>query len=293
MDQRRKITIVVNPHSGTSDAKPGHEWFSRYLDPASWIIETKTTKAPGDATRFAAGAVAAGAHAVIAVGGDGTVNEVAQALIHTTTALGIVPCGSGNGLARHHRIPMRMRAAVKIINRFHTVPHDAVTINGHHSFNVSGIGYDAHVADLFARAGTRGFSTYFKLVIREFGSYPENMFTIQTSSEKTVLPAFMVSVANASQFGNGAVIAPEADASDGLANLVAVRRMPAWKLPVFMLRVFSRSANRSSWVTSVAVPNATITSASPAPLHIDGEPCGKHSQFEISVIRHAIRLIVP
>jgi YegS/Rv2252/BmrU family lipid kinase len=293
MVQRRNITFVVNPHSGTSVTKPDHELFSRYMDPAWWSLETKITKAPGDATLFASEAVAANAHAVVAVGGDGTVNEIAKALCHTNTALGIIPCGSGNGLARHHGIPMRISEAVKIINRFHSVPHDAVSINGHLSFNVSGIGFDAHVAELFARAGSRGFSTYFKLVIREFGSYFENSFTIDISGAKTASQAYMVSVANASQFGNGAVISPEADTSDGKVNLVMVRRMPLWKLPMFIIRVFNRSATRSPWVTSTAGSSATITCASPAPLHIDGEPCGNHRQFEISVIRHAIRMIVP
>lgn len=291
MSSDRKITFIINPASG-SRIKPGADIIRAFFD-SNDSITFFESKEKNHAVEIAATAAKEGADAVIAIGGDGTVNEVARSLNGTPCALGIIPCGSGNGLARHHKIPFDVAQAIACIKRFNVVNHDAISINGQLSFNVSGIGFDAHIANLFGRNGKRGFKSYIKLVFKEFSSYTEKEICITTANGIVKQKIMLAAIANASQFGNNALIAPAADTNDGIADITLVRKMKGWQLPSFMYKVFNNRVSESPHSNLLTGEKFNIDCEEPLPLHLDGEPCGYAKQFNIQVMKGTLKLIVP
>lgn len=287
-----KILFVINPASGTKNTKPGADklkgFFREYAD-----VEVAVTSKAGDATHFTGQAITAGFESVVAVGGDGTVNEVASALNGTKVKMGILPFGSGNGLARHHHIPFDLLKALQIIRVGKYVEHDAISINDKLSFNVSGIGFDAHVAHLFGKDGHRGFSGYAKLVMKEFNHYKESEIEISHKNEKSNHFMFLTAIANASQFGNNAIIAPNALTNDGKADIALVKKMNSMQLPLFFARAFFGRITGSSHYTGMQYDSFTIRSEKMLPLHLDGEPAGYSDAFHVKVLQGSLKLLIP
>lgn len=288
-----KLFIVVNPKAGTRQ-KTGNETLLReILSSKNTDFKIAYTSGPGSAFRLASQAVAEGYEVVAAWGGDGTVNETARAVMNSGCALAIIPGGSGNGLARHHRIPFAIRDNLEMILRNNTVMHDAISINDMISVNVSGIGFDAHVASLFGKDGKRGLTGYARLVTGEFGKYSEKDITLTVDGQSYSRKIFLLAIANSSQFGNNAFIAPDASTSDGIADVTIVRKMPLISMPVFALKVFSKKVYTSAYAEKFTAEEMTISSGESISLHIDGEPAGSHRQFNIRMIKNAFKLIVP
>ncbi len=287
-----KILFVINPASGTKNTKPGENklkgFFREHAD-----VEVAVTSKAGDATNFTGQAITAGFESVVAVGGDGTVNEVASALNGTKVKMGILPFGSGNGLARHHHIPFDLLKALQIIRVGKYVEHDAISINDKLSFNVSGIGFDAHVAHLFGKDGHRGFSGYAKLVMKEFNHYKESEIEISHKNEKSNHFMFLTAIANASQFGNNAIIAPNAHTNDGKADIALVKKMNSLQLPLFFARAFLGRITGSSHYTGMQYDSFTIRSEKMLPLHLDGEPAGYSDAFHVKVLQGSLKLLIP
>lgn len=293
MSSHRNILFIINPASGTSHRKPDAEMITCFFKNTDVHPVVTITDHPGQASDFTKDAVQQNYDAVIAVGGDGTVNEVARELVHTPTALGIIPCGSGNGLARHHKVPFNHKKALEVILNNKPVNHDAVRINNHLSFNVSGIGFDAHVAHLFGKNGKRGFSSYVKLVLKEFSNYRESLIEVEINGITTEYNMMLTAIANASQFGNNARIAPLADTNDGLVDISVVRKMGLTQLPEFFYRVFTGNTAKSPHAVCLQQSEYTITCKNALPLHVDGEPCGTAHHFRIAVIPSAFKFIKP
>ncbi|MDQ3052251.1 MAG: diacylglycerol kinase family lipid kinase [Bacteroidota bacterium] len=287
-----KIVFIINPASGSRRTKPNEVLFRKHYEASSEIIFLES-KNKGHASDLAAGAVSGKADAVIAVGGDGTVNEIAKILNGTSCALGIIPCGSGNGLARHHKISLNIPDAISVVKRFKIIEHDAILINGQLCFNVSGVGFDAHVAHLFGKDGKRGFNTYAKLVMKEFSAYRETVIKVKSSQETIEQPIMLAAIANASQFGNNARIAPFADTNDGIADITLVRKMNAWLLPSFAFSVFTKHVANSPYAKLIRAEKFTIACEKPLPLHLDGEPAGFSNNFEIQTLKGSLKIIVP
>ena len=227
------------------------------------------------------------------MGGDGTVNEVANGVYGKEISMGIVPCGSGNGLARHHRIPLNPAKAIRLIREGKVIHHDALRINGKLSFNVSGIGFDGRVAHLFGSDGQRGFSGYLKLIVKEFKAYRQHQFTIETGDLKRQTKGMFIALANASQYGNGARIAPEADTCDGLGDFTIVKRMHGVLVPFFALKVFNGKVASSPYAELLRAHSVTITCDPPAPLHLDGENGSISDRYEVTCEKGRLKLIVP
>ena len=219
-----KIKFIINPISGTGKQKGIEEYITKYFKNFE-IIHTKKT---GDATRISKEAVIEKIDAVIAVGGDGTVNECIKGLINTNTALGVIPCGSGNGFAYHIGMERTIEKAVKQLKNTHIEFIDTCTANGLPFVNVSGIGFDAHIANLFLTLTERGFVKYAKLTLREL-SYKSKEYTIRYNDIERKVNAYMIAFANSSQYGNNARISPRADFKDGLIDFVIVKDFPKWK----------------------------------------------------------------
>jgi diacylglycerol kinase (ATP) len=292
MPGNKKIFFIINPRAGSGKTVLG-ENLAAVFHNTDFTADFIYTKHRGHAYELSQKAAAEGYDAVIAVGGDGTINETGRGLMGSNSAMGIVPRGSGNGLARHHKIPLDIRGALEVIKCFHLADHDAVKINEFFSFNVSGIGFDAHVAFLFGKDGKRGFSNYLRLVIKEFPKYREHQFKIESMNRKIISPGFFVSISNGSQFGNNARIAPDAVTNDGKADLTLVRRMSGWKMPFFAMKVFNSTVKSSPFAETDQAAQFVIESDTDAPLHIDGEPAGYSKTFQVNTISNALKLIIP
>jgi diacylglycerol kinase (ATP) len=238
---------------------------------------------------------------VVMLGGDGTVNQVTNALRETGVRFGIIPAGSGNGLARAANIPTRLKSALKIIFKGEAKPIDAFTINGAYSCMLSGIGFDAQVAHDFAQKSTRGLFTYTQQSIINYFKANPYQFEVTIDSFSFFTDAFFISIANSNQFGNNATIAPQASLSDGLLDIVIVQKMNKAKLPFAILRQMRGNNKLQQLVEDMSnksviyfqTPSLTIRNLKLAPLHIDGEPKETFEALNIEIIKDAFLLIQP
>lgn len=287
----RKILYIINPISGVGKQKIVEKMLEKYSSKNSQyeIIYTKKAKhaieiAKENLFNF---------DAIIAVGGDGSVNEVAQALINTNTVFGIIPTGSGNGLARHLKIPLKIEAAIKNINKFNTTIIDTASINEKYFVNVAGIGFDALIAHKFANYGKRGFLSYIKLVSKEFKNYKPQKIKININNNSAEISMFLLSIANGSQFGNNAYIAPKASLTDGFLELVQLKKFAIKNAPKLAYKLFRRSIETSKFIETSAIKNIIIEKNGEILAHIDGEPAIFTNKIEIKIIPKSLKIIVP
>jgi YegS/Rv2252/BmrU family lipid kinase len=251
------------------------------------------TRSRGHATTLAQEGAAKKFDSIVAVGGDGTVNEVARALVNTNHVMGIVPKGSGNGLSRHLGIPLAFEKAVENIFIGKTFRMDTFTINNRLSLNVSGIGFDGHVANLFGKDGKRGLVGYTKLTLKEFLHFKSFPLTISIDGTKQNKSAFVLAIANSSQYGNNARIAPLASVTDELLHLSLLKKVPSHMSIPFMLKMFTGRIHQSSFCETLIGKSITINTSEPQPFHVDGEPTGYGQQFIIQVQPLSLTLVVP
>jgi len=228
---------------------------------------------------------------VVAVGGDGTINEIGSALLGSGVPLGIIPEGSGNGLALYLGIPMNESAAIGRINRFETEQVDTGEINGRHFFNMAGMGFDASVSDHFATENIRGPIGYLRSVLNVLGRFKPSVYTLTIDGRQYVRQAFMISVANSPQYGNNAYIAPQASINDGILDVCIVREFPLHLLPQMVFRLFTKSADRSEYVEIIPGREISILRACRAPVHVDGEPVDMGEKLDISIRHKALKVI--
>ena len=217
---KKKIVFIMNPISGSGSKKGIPEAIDKYIDKELFDYEIRTTEYAGHACEIATEAKEQGIDVVVAVGGDGTVNEVARAIAESNTALGIIPRGSGNGLARHLMLPMGVKKCLQLINTCEIHRLDYGKINEHYFFCTCGMGFDAFVSKKFAQAGKRGPITYAENILREGLKYQPETYEIEDETGVHRYKAFLISCANASQYGNNAYIAPRASMSDGLLDVI-------------------------------------------------------------------------
>ena len=289
----KKVLFIVNKFSG-----PGYQQDleDNIIDEcARQNIECRIefTTGRGHATELARNLVTdKSADLVVAVGGDGTVNEVASGLLHSSVPMGIIPKGSGNGLARHLGIPMKMRAALKVLFESQLIAMDAFKINDRLSLNISGIGFDGHVANLFAGNVKRGLKGYAKVTLNEFMSFKEFEADIIQESSTVKRKAFVIAVANSSQYGNNARIAPAASVCDGILHVCFLKKVPPYRLD-FIYNFFNGSIRNSSFCEFIETKDLEIRVDKPVAFHIDGEPCGVDTHFKIQMMPQSLRVFVP
>ncbi len=230
---------------------------------------------------------------VVAVGGDGTVNEVARGLIGTGKTLGILPCGSGDGLARHLGISHFFNKAIKTVKNGKTSSLDAGTIDGKFFFSVCGVGFDAIVSERFAKCGKRGLSSYIKEGLKTWRIYSPEKYTIEIDGQVIENEAMFITVGNSNQWGNGAKITPLADSSDGILDITIVDGFKAIELPWLAGRLMTGSAHKSRRVHTYRGRHIKITRTSDGPAHADGDWFEAGRTIEIKVIPHALNVLVP
>ncbi|HXC04120.1 MAG TPA: YegS/Rv2252/BmrU family lipid kinase, partial [Bacteroidia bacterium] len=230
---------------------------------------------------------------VVAVGGDGTVNAVASALSGTSKKLGIIPLGSGNGLARHLGIPLDPVKALHMLGTAQTKLIDTCLLNGKTFFCTAGVGFDAHIGKLFAESRKRGMETYASMTIREIFSYIPHQYRLTVDGKEYEHDAFVVAFANAAQYGGNAFIAPLADIQDGLIDISIIKPFPILKGIPMAWRLFNKTLDRSSAVILLRGKHIVLEREKTGPVHYDGEPDIMGEKLEISIIPASLRVLVP
>src|SRR5439155_2132559 len=230
------------------------------------------TERVGHARELAQGAMQRGARLVIAWGGDGTINEVASALVFGDVPLGIVPAGSGNGLARELGVARRPERAIADALAAEPTLMDVGEIEGRYFVNAAGMGFDAHIASQFASSRRRGFLGYAGITARALTSYVPLTYRITTGGTTVETRAVLVTLANSAQFGNGALIAPGARVDDGELDLVVVEERSRFRTICSVPHLFTGTANKIAGCRIARVREATIETSAPMTFHVDGEP---------------------
>ena len=292
MEGKRKILFIVNPIAGTAGKEGMAEAIAAAIDRSYYDFDIARTAYGGHAAELASKARDEGAFCVVAVGGDGTVNEVARSLVHSDTALGIIPCGSGNGLARHLMLPSDPREAVGVIN-MHTVHDlDYGLINGHPFFCTCGMGFDAFVSVKFAEAGRRGLMAYLENILREGLKYKPETYEITDGGGTTLCRAFLISCANASQYGNNAYIAPQASMSDGLLDVTVMEPFDMLEAPQISIDMFNKTLDKNRNIKTFKTKHIRVGRQQPGFIHYDGDPVMAAADVDISVVSRGIKMIV-
>jgi YegS/Rv2252/BmrU family lipid kinase len=291
--QRRRIVFIINPVSGTQDKDAvirqiGEEMDKNHID---WGI--RHTEHIGHAAEIAAEAAKEGVDIVVAVGGDGTVNEVGRSLKETNTALGILPLGSGNGLARHLQIPMDTRKALEVINEGLVKPVDYGKINGTPFFCTCGVGFDAFISLKFAEAGKRGMLTYLEKTLQESLNYQPETYELETEGGKVKHKAFLIACGNASQYGNNAYIAPKATMTDGLLDVTILEPFTVLDIPSLAFQLFNKTIDYNSHIKTFRCKSLHIRRAESGIAHFDGDPMITDADIYIEIINKKLNIVVP
>ena len=289
---KKKAVFVINLISGTSDKAAIPGLIDQYLDKTKFEYEIAITQYAGHASEIATKAKDDGVDVVVAIGGDGTVNEVARAIVHSNTALGIIPCGSGNGLARHLLLPLNVRKAIDVINRSEVRQLDYGIINDYPFFCTCGMGFDAFVSMKFAEAGKRGPITYVENVLREGLKYKPETYTIEDDNGTLQYKAFLISCANASQYGNNAYIAPQASMSDGLMDVIIMEPFDVFEAPQISIEMFSKTLDKNSKIKTFRTRHLHIHRDKPGVIHYDGDPVMTGADIDIELKPKGINIIV-
>lgn len=291
-DGEKENRFHHEPISGTISKAGIPKLIERYLDHNAFDYEIKLTAYAGHATELATEAKEHHVPIVVAVGGDGTVNEVARAIVHSPTALGIIPCGSGNGLARHLLLPLNITKAIQIINACKIHQLDYGIINGHPFFCTCGMGFDAFISHKFAEAGKRGPITYVENVLRGGLSYKPETYEIRDENGTTRLKAFLISCANASQYGNNAYIAPQASMSDGLMDIIVMQPFGVLDAPQISIEMFNKTLDKNSKIKTFKCKQLHIHRDKPGYIHYDGDPVMTGEDINIELKAKGINIIV-
>jgi diacylglycerol kinase (ATP) len=293
MAEKAKYFFVLNPISGSRSRLNVPGLIQDHVRSAGLEAKVAFTEYAGHATALARHGAREGYQVVVAVGGDGTVNEVARGLLGTGSALGIIPRGSGNGLARHLGVPLDARRALKVLGQ-HTLSRiDSGSINGHPFFCTAGLGFDAHISSVFATSQKRGFRSYVELVLREFQDFEPSPFTASFEGQQIAGECFVLAFANAAQYGNNAFIAPNADIRDGLLDLCLISRLTLQSALEISIRLMTKQLASASQATYYTAKNIHVTCDSPVKFHVDGEYVGEATDFSVQISPASLSVLIP
>ncbi len=290
----KKITFIVNPISGTSKKNSIIRQIDKYINKDIFQFNIKYTQYKGHATEIAKAAVDEGADIVCAIGGDGTVNEVASALVHTNTALAIIPAGSGNGLARHLQIPGDAIRAIKLINESEPKSIDYGIINHKPFFCTCGVGLDAFISQKFAECGKRGFLSYIENVLKHALSYNPEFYELDVVNEQeshVEYKAALIACANASQYGNNVYIAPGASVTDGLMDVIIVEPYNMLEATQMGLQIMNGTLHKNSHVKRILCKSIRIRRKESGPVHYDGDPMTTGNIIDVSIVNKGLFVV--
>ena len=301
----KNIAFIINPVSGSKDAQKEKRKLPKVimqsLDESQWLPNITFTEYAGHATELARQYARMGFDAVVAVGGDGTVNEVARGLAEGTkykvqgtkeTALGIIPMGSGNGFARHLNIPMRPQKALEMINHSEPISVDYGLANGRLFVSTCGTGFDALVADNFASSNKRGFMTYLQNVLKEAFAYQPQTYHLVGDGIDVTHKAFLITFANANQWGYEAMIAPKASIQDGKMDIMLMSSHAMLGSASLALRLFTGNIDDSHFMDTIRAKEITLEREEAGPFHIDGDPVEMEKDVHVKIVPDGLRVLV-
>ena len=282
--------FIINPRAGAHRGRHVERWIMANLPSDRFSYDVTYTRFSGHATELAR---EASADFVVAVGGDGTVNEVAQGLLGTRKLLGIIPCGSGNGLAHHLGIPLNKAAAVRIIQAMHVLSMDYGLIQRIPFFCTCGVGLDATVSQRFADLSRRGLQAYVQKAVETWLTYRAQEYTICVDGQVCCEKALLITVGNANQWGNWIYICPRASVCDGLLDVTLVRPFPAVEIPLIAGLLLAGRLDESERIVTLRGRHISIHRAGEDMAHYDGEPVRLGDQIEITVGPDPLRVLAP
>ena len=292
MSTKKRIIFIINPISGTRGKDEMPKLIEEHLDTSLFDYDVVFTEYAGHAAELARQYAKENTDIVVAVGGDGTVNEVARSLVHTQTALGIIPCGSGNGLARHLCIPLEPVRAIELINYCQIEAFDYGVINNLAFFCTCGMGFDAFISLKFAEAGKRGPITYVENVLKEGLKYKPETYEVEDETGARKYEAFLIACANASQYGNNAYIAPGATMKDGMMDVIVMEPFTALDAPQIAADLFMKTLGNNSKIHTFRTPSIHIHRKQPGAIHYDGDPIMTGTDIDVHIEHLAIRILV-
>jgi len=289
---RKRIVFIVNPISGTSGKQGIPKLIEETLDKERFEYAVHETEYAGHATEIAAACRDEGVDVVVAVGGDGTVNEVGRAIVGSETALGIIPCGSGNGLARHLMLPMDYKKDIDLLNRCEIHHLDYGIINERPFFCTCGMGFDAFISMKFAEAGKRGLVTYVESVLREGLNYKPETYKIEDENGTMIHQAFLISCANASQYGNNAYIAPQASMHDGMLDVIIMEPFDVLEAPQVAIELLNKTIDKNVKIKTFRTQHIHIHREKEGLIHYDGDPVMTDADVDIRLVPAGIKVVV-
>ena len=289
-----KTRFIFNPRSGHNAKNPYLlERTRAFIRERSLDADVVLTERPRHATELARRAVDEGCKLVVAIGGDGTLNETAAGLVGTDAVFGLVPCGSGNGLGRHLGIPGPGKGAFRTLVEGRIREIDTGQVNGIPFFNAMGLGFDAEIADRFNHLTRRGLAAYVRTTLGTLFDYRAETCFIRNGVASLSTTAFLLTVANSDQYGNDCFIAPGASVDDGQLDLTVIKRATVFNAAPLAARLFLNSLDGSRSVTRLRGSHFTIWRAAPGLIHTDGETHRTGSTLEITVLPRSLRIMVP
>ena len=280
---KKNILFIINPVSGGKSKENIINLVNRNLSKELFDPAFEFSTSIGHANSLAVAAVAGNTDIIVAVGGDGTINEVASAVVNSDKIMGVIPFGSGNGLARSLKIATNKRNAILQLNRLNVGRIDTGLFNGRNFFNMAGLGFDARMSASFANDKKRGLKGYIRTAFGEISQYKSEKYSLDIDGKKIDREAFMICIANSSQFGNNAHISPKASLTDGLLDVCIIKPFPLYHFPVMGIHMFFKTADRSKYVEIIRGKAIRISRQEAGVIHLDGEPQIMGKEIEIMV----------
>lgn len=293
MHTKINILFIINPISGGRGKLRIPDFINQYLDKEKFNANFVFSEYVGHAGELADEAATKNFDVIVAAGGDGTINEVATEVLKHHKILGVLPLGSGNGLARFLKIPKNLRHAIGLINNFKTDSIDTAEFNNKCFFNLAGMGFDAHLSAVFSKDKKRGLSGYVKLGFKEVFNYKPQTYQLEIDGTTYTRKAFAISIANSSQYGNDVFIAPNASVKDGLLDVCIIKPFPIIKLPVLGYVMLRGTAESSEMIEIIKGKHIKITREKAGAVHVDGEPLQMGTSIEALVHPLSLQVIVP
>ena len=296
--QKQRILFIINPHAGVGYYKKVSRLLKKRLDTSKYDYELILTQYRNHGHVLATEAVENGNDIVIAVGGDGTINEIARALIGKDKEIvfGFIPTGSGNGLAHHLKMPTTVSKAIKVINEQQILEIDTLKINKKTCVSIAGMGFDAYIAELFDKSSRRGLFPYLYFVVRSFFSYQPRMFVVEADGVKKEHSALLISIANSSQWGFNVKISPQASLHDGYADICFAKKPPLCQLISYATELLTGNIHRDKSAVAIYRFSKCVIYEKEnlnQPFHIDGDPLERQSKLDVEVLPKSLKIIVP
>lgn len=293
MSSDKHISIIINPYSGSGFSERKYALLKRKLDEWKFNPNFHFIRKDHSPDEFIETELKAGSRLFVAIGGDGTVNSVAKSILGKDVVLAIIPNGSGNGLARHLHISRNFSRSISILWSGKTAAIDYGLVDDHPFFCTSGVGFDAHVSHIFSKKRKRGFLTYLKVILAEFPGYKKEKYQVSLDDKQFTVRAFLITMANASQFGNNAFISPAAKIDDGFLDLCIIRPFPIYYAPILGLEVLTKRITSSKLYNSERVTEVTIQRNGPDWAHIDGDPAFLPAKIKYKIVAKGLKVLVP